>query len=230
MFFKFLVLSMLIGVFCVSSLKAQGVPIFSLKEIPNLPSDFHYFRDSASLCKYPRVVIYGADAYEKAQKVKCPGQERIVTGILYVSHFWNPSYCYLSPLPSPKFLKSYGTSFVVLTSGTFEFYLKDLEKRGFRLEYVYIKNWFEIEQALVEALSYNLPLLLLPDPPLMDQRVRPILRERLKQFTQRIINLQGVPLKIEREVLYRPNLESLYSALRTLFFQPFVKGSIHYLD
>lgn len=205
------------------------IPVFALEGFRGSP-EFYVFRESSELCRYSKVIIWGVSAFKQASEIRCPSQQRIVSGILYVKHFYRRDAAYLALLPSVNIIKSFGQRFVVLTSGVFDFYLHYLEERGVRLERIGVSSWHELESALRRAENSGLPLLLLPEPPLLDQRAQLILKNTLQNSSLTVINLLGRPFGLRNERVYTLNLERVLRKLKNLYFSTYQPGEIFYLD
>ncbi|MFN3504580.1 MAG: hypothetical protein ACK4Y7_00015 [Caldimicrobium sp.] len=206
------------------------VYIYAVKKIAGVPSNFYFIEDSRELCKYKKVIIYGAESFKESLNHKCDDQKRIVAAVLYINYFYHPKYIYVSPLPSLQVLKRYGNAFSFLGTDTFSFYVSYLRKE-LKLEVVSLKNWFELERALKEVKRLGLPLLLLPDPVLMDERAQLILKGQLKDSQIRVINLIGKPLNLPYEVIINPFQQNYFSFIQKVYFEePLKEGSIFYWE
>lgn len=211
-------------------LSGEVVYIFTLKRLPHFPSSFYVIEDIQELCRYKKIVIYGAESFRRVQNIACPNQQRLVAGILYITHFYNPSFTYLYPLPAPEILSKFARSYVVIDSGIFDFYLSALE-REVKLRRIKIKNWYELEKALSEAKRTNEPLLLLPDPLLIDQRAQIILKKVLEDSQMRVINLLGQSLGLPKEISLNFFPERYFQFIQKMYDQSSLEqGAIYYVN
>lgn len=212
-------------------LKAQALstslPIFTLQELPHYEPYGQLVRDPSRLCDYKKIVIWGIKGLQTARSIKCPSQERLVAGIIFISRYYHTSESYLVPLPSPEIFRVFENEFTVIYSEDLEFYIKALQN-FYSLKTIKIKNWFELENAVKKCISLGKPLLLLPDPVLIDKRGLLILQENLKKEDLKIINLFGIPLNHKNEIVIKVNWEKYFQELYKLYHSPFRPGSIHY--
>ncbi|MFN3567626.1 MAG: hypothetical protein ACK4UR_01795 [Caldimicrobium sp.] len=217
--------------FLSEALSGERIFIYAVKKPPRVPAHFYFIEDpKIELCRYKKVLIYGAESFKESLNYRCDNQKRIVAGVLYLNYFYHPKYIYVSPLPSSKIIRSYGIAFSVIHSDFFSFYTSYL-KRDIRLEEIVLKNWYEMERALKEVKGLGLPLLLLPDPIVMDERVQILLKGQLKEGQIRVINLIGKPLNLPNEILISPFQENHFRFIQKIYFDDTIKeGSILYWD
>lgn len=209
---------------------AGEVYVFTKEKRGDFPPHFRIIEDPSELCKYQKIVIFGAEGFRVAQNYRCPKQKRFVAGILYLSHFFDQQYTYISPLPSPEFLKNLGSKFIVLESSILSFYLNDLEKFCI-LNRIKIKNWYDVERALREIKDEQGVLLLLPEPPLLDKRVNIIMKEQLTASKLKVLNFLGKSLGIRNEVVFTVPWGQYFREVERIYREDnFYPGKIYYLN
>lgn len=228
--FRFLKVLLVILLFFKSLPSAEVVYIYSIKKNLKLPPNFFLIDDLRDLCKYKKVVIFGAESFRVAKNIVCPSQRRYVAGVLYISYFYSPKVIYISPLPSKEVLKGFSNNFVVIDSGIFDFYFKYLEGE-IRLRRVEIKEWYDLEKAVREIRREPAPLLLLPDPLLIDERARIILKRGLEGSEIRVFNLMDYPLGLNKEVLLNFKSEKYFQFIYRIYLEePMKEESIYYFE
>ncbi|MFN3921673.1 MAG: hypothetical protein ACK4K4_04680 [Caldimicrobium sp.] len=208
----------------------EAIYIYSTKKLPEISSPFYLIEDPQDICKFRKVVLYGAESYKRVQNILCPNQKRYVAGVLYLSFFYHPKTVYISPLPSVEVIKRWGNTFVVFDSGIFDFYLDYLEKE-LNLFRIKIRNWYELEGVLGKIKGKGLPLLLLPDPIFLDERAQLILKGYLKEENISLVNLLGKPLGLSKEVLLSFSTRRYLQFIEKVYNEPSYKeGFIYYMS
>jgi len=202
------------------------VPVFTYESLPE-----YYFKTVSKddLCQHKRIVIYGIRAYREARNIDCPQQLRLIAGILYVSEVYDPKHVYLSPLPHPKLLSSYGQAFVVFYSSFLEFYVEKL-RTDLTIRAIRVNSAYELEREFQKGLGLNFTLLLLPDPLMFDPKSQSILRYWLKNNPKiEVVDLAGLDLPVSNKVVIRIPKEKYWIFLREKYMDHQVKrGHVYF--
>ncbi len=233
---KVFILIFLILLAFSSSLFSHHIPVFTYEK--------HLFRGFTTvdkvdkeICQEKRILVYGPRAYQEIKAVNCPGQLRIVGGILYISLVYDPRDVYVSPLPHPLTLKRYYANYVVVYSQATAFYFKDLEKH-LNVKGVYVDSVFKLESEMPRILELNQPILLLPDPVLFDERAHNIIKFWIKRYKNvRIVDLANIVSKISNSspdatiIPHRTSKQRYLEHLRALFlWSELERGKIYYVE
>lgn len=206
-----------------------GKELFLISDRPL--SKYFYTADPNKLCEYKQLIIYGINSYLKVKKIPCPGQVRIVTGILYLSQVYHSSDIYISPLPHPKSFKDLGMNFAILYSNYLEFYVKKLKNYYFIKAYK-IKNLYDLEKIMPEVLKNNKVIIFLPDEYLIDERASLIVDYWLRQYPSTfVVDLVGFNLKLPNKIFYSFNLEKYLEGVKKYVEQGNLeKGEIYFVE
>lgn len=224
----FFTISIFLFIFIIKQNIAIAQIIVFTKEKRLIPENSYVLNDIRELCLHRRVVIYGIEAYREALKVFCRDQERIVAGILYLSIIPLRDYTYISLLPAPQHLTNISKKLTIIGSGPLDYYINDLQKYG-NVMYMKIQNWYQIEEAIRRAIELGDPLLLLPDPILLDERAQRSIRLSLKNSQIRVINLLGKPLNIPNEMVLKYDLIRYHKKIREIYYKegPLIPGILY---
>ena len=127
------------------------------------------------LCRYQTLLIIGPKQYLAVKDKKCPGQKRFVVNILYPELFQlKPENILVSPLPSAQSLRKYGKRWVIFYSPHLSYYVKHL-KQDLKIKGFLLGDYHDLLQVL-PRIPKNWPVLLLPDPVLLNPKVQDYLK------------------------------------------------------